>query len=81
MGLGRGPAAECGRSALSYLIHRPSPARASLPVSKAWRDTHSYFIDRQSRSMKMLSIQRPRPSMETRTPAAVSTSTKRGLVN
>jgi hypothetical protein len=31
--------------------------------------------------MKTLSIQRPRPSIETRTPALVSTSTKRGEVN
>ena len=42
---------------------------------------HSYFKDRQRRSMKTLSIQRPRPSMEMRTPASMRTSVKRGLVN
>src|SRR5678816_1096812 len=47
------------------------PVRASLPVSKAVRNTHSYLSDRHSRSMKMLSIQRPRPSMEMRMPASL----------
>ena len=42
---------------------------------------HSYFMLRQSRSMKTLSIQRPRPSIEIRMAASVSTSVKRGLVN
>src|SRR6185312_265520 len=46
------------------------PLRASLPVSKALRKTHSYLRLRHSRSMKTLSIQRPRPSMEMRMPAA-----------
>lgn len=31
--------------------------------------------------MKTLSIQRPRPSMDTRTPALMRTSVNRGLVN
>src|SRR6202142_3492911 len=46
------------------------PASTSLPVSKAFRNTHSYLSERHSRSMKTLSIQRPRPSIEIRTSAS-----------
>ena len=41
-------------------------------MSKAFRNAHSYFSDRHSRSMKTLSIQRPRPSVEMRLPASFS---------
>src|SRR5215203_202525 len=42
---------------------------------------HSSLSERHSRSMNTLSIHRPRPSMEMRTPAALSTSVKAKLVN
>src|ERR1700750_904101 len=42
---------------------------------------HSDFKLTQSRSMKTLSIQRLRPSIEMRTPAACKTPVKRGEVN
>ena len=45
------PRAECGVSALWELIQRPIPARASEPVSKAWRWTRSCFALRHRRSM------------------------------
>jgi hypothetical protein len=52
------------------------------PVVRYERSSrHSYLRLRHSRSMKTLSIHRPRPSMETRTPAPFSTSMKRGDVN
>src|SRR5580700_6988070 len=35
------------------------PARASLPASKPFKNTHSYLSDRQSRSMKTLSNPAP----------------------
>src|SRR6478752_1672877 len=57
------------------------PLRAALPVSKALRKTHSYLRLRHSRSMKTLSIQRPRPSMETRIPASFNVVVKAKLVN
>src|ERR1700690_4026213 len=57
------------------------PASTSLPVSKAFRNTHSYLSDRHSRSMKTLSIQRPRPSIEMRMPASLSVVVKAKLVN
>ena len=57
------------------------PLRALLPVSKALRKTHSYLRLRHSRSMKTLSIQRPRPSMEMRMPASFSVVVKAKLVN
>src|SRR5690606_40839023 len=57
------------------------PLRASLPVSKALRKTHSYLRLRHSRSMKTLSIQRPRPSMEMRMPASFNVVVKAKLVN
>src|SRR5467141_5252064 len=41
----------------------------------------SYFRLRHSRSMKTLSIHRPRPSIEMRTPAAASVPVKAALVN
>ena len=41
----------------------------------------SYFIDRHSRSMNTLSIQRPRPSMEIATPASASAPVKATEVN
>src|SRR6266481_385135 len=41
----------------------------------------SYFKLRHSRSMKTLSIHRPRPSIEMRTPAAASAPVKEALVN
>src|ERR1700760_3014487 len=37
---------------------------------------HSYFKLRQSRSMKTLSIQRPRPSIEMRTPSRLQNAGK-----
>ena len=43
---------------------------AAPPVSNAFRNTHSYLSERHSRSMKTLSIQRPRPSIEIRTSAS-----------
>ena len=57
------------------------PLRALLPVSKALRKTHSYLRLRHSRSMKTLSIQRPRPSIEMRMPASFSVVVKAKLVN
>jgi hypothetical protein len=57
------------------------PVRASLPVSNAVRNTHSYLSDRHSRSMKTLSIQRPRPSIEMRIPASRNVLVKAKLVN
>jgi hypothetical protein len=64
-GVGR-PAAEgeCGRQ-------RPMPALASLPVSKALKNTHLYLSDRHSRSINTLFIQRPRPSIEMRMPSSL----------
>src|SRR6516164_5961584 len=41
----------------------------------------SCFSERHSRSMNRLSIQRPRPSIEMRTPAAASVSVKAAAVN
>src|SRR5713226_6242314 len=41
----------------------------------------SYFSERHSRSMNTLSIHRPRPSIEMRTPAWASTPVKAVLVN
>src|SRR5271166_2386381 len=41
----------------------------------------SYFSERQTRSMKTLSIQRPRPSIEMRTPASMSAPVKAAAVN
>src|SRR6266511_1372982 len=41
----------------------------------------SCLSERHSRSMNTLSIQRPRPSIEMRTPAALSTPVKAALVN
>ena len=38
------------------------PARASEPVSKAFRYTHSYFSERQRHSINTLPNQRPQPS-------------------
>ena len=57
------------------------PALASLPVSMAFRNTHSYFNDRYSRPMKTLSIQRPRPSIEMWMPASLKVLMKAKLVN
>ena len=57
------------------------PARASRPLAYAFRYTSSYLIERQSRSMKMLSMKRPRPSIEISTPAASSLPVKAALVN
>ena len=57
------------------------PLRAALPVSKALRNTHSYLRLRHNRSMKTLSIQRPRPSMEMRMPASLSVAVKAKRVN
>lgn len=70
-----------GRVRLSSVTHLPMPVRASGPVSKALRVMDSYFSDRQRHSMNTLSIYRPRPSMEIRTPASSSTFVKRSLVN
>ena len=58
-----------------------SPARNAEPVSNAWRYMHSYFRLRHSRSMNTLSIHRPRPSIEMRTPASRKTPVNRGEVN
>src|SRR5271166_2829088 len=52
------------------------PARASRPSAYAFRCTSSYLIERHSRSMKMLSMKRPRPSIEIATPAAASLPAK-----
>src|SRR5215831_15255751 len=41
----------------------------------------SYFKERHSRSMNTLSIHRPRPSIEMRTPTAASVPVKAALVN
>jgi hypothetical protein len=41
----------------------------------------SYFRLRHSRSMKNLSIQRPRPSIEIRMPAAANVPVKTALLN
>src|ERR1700677_253499 len=57
------------------------PVRASPPVSKAFRNTHSYLSERHSRSMNTLSIQRPGPSIEMRMPASASAPVKAWLVN
>jgi hypothetical protein len=57
------------------------PGSGSLPVSKALRKTHSYFSDRHSRSMKTLSTQRPRPSIEMRMPTSFKMLVKAKLVN
>ena len=56
-------------------------ALACDPVSQARRYTHSYFRDRQRRSMKMLSMQRPRPSIEILTPARFMRSVQANDVN
>ena len=44
-------------------------------------DPHSYLSDRHSRSMNTLSVQRPRPSIETRTPASDGVVAEAKLVN
>ena len=53
MGLGRAPAAEGRVRPVGIVVADPpaGPARASLPVSKAWRYMHSYFTDRQGRAI------------------------------
>jgi hypothetical protein len=51
------------------------------PVGVALDKTSSCFSERQSRSMNTLSIHRPRPSIEMRTPAPINTSVKAVLVN
>src|SRR5271166_6616528 len=56
------------------------PARASRPSAYAFRCTSSYWIGRYSRSMKMLSMKRPRPSIEIATPAAASLPAKASAV-
>src|SRR5208282_3320490 len=43
--------------------------------------TSSYLIERHRRSMKMLSMKRPRPSIEIATPAASSLPVNAALVN
>src|ERR1700675_3156343 len=57
------------------------PARASQPYALPFRCTSSYLIERHSRSMKMLSMKRPRPSIEIATPAAASLPAKASAVN
>ena len=62
-------------------VDPPSDVRASEPVSKAFRYTHSYFSERQRRSINTLSSQRPRPSMEIRIPFSRRTLVNAKLVN
>ena len=57
------------------------PALACEPVSQQCRWTHSYFRDRQRRSMKMLSRQRPLPSIEIRVPIRFNRSVQGKDVN
>src|SRR5580693_7132159 len=57
------------------------PTRASRPSAYAFRCTSSYLIERHSRSMKMLSMKRPRPSIEIATPVAASLPAKASAVN
>jgi hypothetical protein len=59
------------RCRLSPRCRRRSPSDRQSPC----------LSERQTRSMNTLSIQRPRPSIETRTPALISTSVKAALVN
>jgi len=63
----------------SITQHTPLDIQASRNLADPL--LHSYFNDRQSRSMNTLSIQRPRPSIEIRTPASCSTLVKSSLVN
>ena len=55
-------------------FHLPIPAFASEPFSKACRQTHSYFRDRQRHAIIRLSIHRPLPFMLILIFASVSTS-------
>src|SRR5271163_5016506 len=57
------------------------PVRASRPSAYAFRWTSSYLIERHSRSMKMLSMKRPRPSIEIAILAASSLPVNAALVN
>src|SRR6267143_1337635 len=57
------------------------PARASRPSAYAFRCTSSYLIERHRRSIKMLSMKRPRPSIEIATLAASSLPVNAALVN
>ena len=44
------------------VTHQPGTTRSSEPDSDAFSDTYSRFTDRQERSLKTLSVQRPSPS-------------------
>ena len=54
---------------------------AAKPSESSSRKTASYLSERQRRSMKMLSMQRPLPSMEMAKPAFLSTAVNSTLVN
>src|ERR1700722_16186244 len=56
------------------------PDPASQPSAKPFRCTSSYLNERHSRSMKMLSMKRPRPSIEITTPAVTSLLVKASAV-
>ena len=65
---------------------RARPQDLSLSAARrehhqAFRCTSSYLIERHNRSMKMLSMKRPRPSIEIAMPAASSMPVKAALVN
>jgi len=75
------PWVEWGRSALEWASHFPIASRACEPVSKARRQTHSYFSDRHNRSIMRLSIHRPLPSIDIFTLASFSSSTQSLLAN
>ena len=68
-----------------FIVVKPQPAadprRASGTEPYALVKTSSYFRLRHSRSMKMLSRNRPLPSMLIRMPAASSSSRNPALVN
>src|ERR1700730_9526648 len=77
-------ASEClgtGRQEERIVLTPHGEARASRPSAYAFRCTSSYLIERHRRSMKMLSMKRPRPSIEIATPAASSLPVNAALVN
>src|ERR1700691_3724744 len=76
------PATEDRVGPIGVVVSDPTSDPGSrVPVSKAFRNTHSYFSDRHSRSMKTLSIQMPRPSIEIRMSASFKVLVKAKLGN
>jgi hypothetical protein len=76
------PVAQRLMRASAIIKSDPSPNSGSrLAAVGVALETSSYFSERHSRSMKTLSIQRPRPSIETLIPAATSVPVKAAPVN